>query len=219
MTKLETAKKRKWFLFTIIYFIIGYMGLGNLNMFRSHYFNVELPFEANIPFIPAFILGYTSVYFALILVYALIDDYKLFDRAIKFFLTVSTAHFILFLLVPVKMTRPDLADAAGTMNLLTKYYYLIDNPTNCFPSLHVAYPLAGTIALWNYKRGWAVVLLFATLLIAVSVLLVKQHYFMDVFAAGILTPILWWITTPGSFPRYLAGIQRILRVPRLRPRG
>ncbi len=123
MTKLETAKKRKWFLFTVVYFMIGYLGLGNLNMFRDHYFNVELPFEASIPFVPAFILGYTSVYFALILVYVLIDDYKLFDRAIKFFLTVSTVHFILFMLVPVKMTRPDLASAAGTMDILTKYYF------------------------------------------------------------------------------------------------
>ena len=186
MTQEELSNKRLWFVVLVAYFIFGYISLGNLNMHRIHYFDVSLPFESKIPFIPFFIIGYTSVYLALILVYVLIDDYKLFKRAIFFFVAVSTIHFLFFWFMPVKMIRPDMTAASGIMSVITKYYYLIDNPTNCFPSLHVAYPLVGTTVMWNYKRMWGYLMLFLTALIAISVILVKQHYIMDVIGATIV---------------------------------
>jgi membrane-associated phospholipid phosphatase len=187
MTHTELIKKRVQFIFLIVYFIAGYFGCSYVNMGREHYFDVALPFESSIPFIPFFIIGYTSVYVGLALVYVLIDDYELFKRTFYFFFLVSSVHFVLFVLIPVKMVRPDLASATGVMANLTRYYYLVDNPVNCFPSLHVSYPLAGTIALWNYKRAWGYVMAFFTVFIAVSVVFVKQHYIMDIAGAVLVT--------------------------------
>lgn len=180
-------KQRLLFAILILYFLLGYFGCGYINMVRTHYFNVGFPFESSIPFIPFFIVGYTSVYIALIITYAVIDDYAVFKKAFIFFIVMASIHFLLFLLVPVKITRPDVHDAQGVMNHLTYYYYLIDNPVNCFPSLHVSFPLAATIALWDYKRNWAYLILAFTIFIAFSVIFVKQHYIMDVLAGAIIT--------------------------------
>jgi len=187
------VKKFLMFVSIVAYFIVGYLGINAINMHRSYYFDVGLPFEAGIPFIPFFITGYTSVYLAIFLLYFLLKDYDIFKKGMLFFFLLSTSHFILFLVLPVKMNRPDMSNSTSVMGMLTHYYYLIDNPVNCFPSLHVAYPLGGTVLLWNYKRNWSYVMAFLTLFIAVSVLLVKQHYLLDVAFAAATTFVCWWI--------------------------
>ena len=187
MEPSRLKKKKLYFVLIIAYFVLGYFFCNLFNMDRSSYFDVALPFEADIPFIPFFILGYISVYASLIILYAAIDDYDVFIRAIRFFFILSTVHFILFLLIPVRIDRPDLAGTTGIMNVLTRYYYLIDNPVNCFPSLHVAYPLGGTLVMWNYKRPYGYVMAIFTAWIAVSVVLVKQHYIMDIAGAVVAT--------------------------------
>lgn len=194
MTDEQLSKKRVIFFLMVAYFIVGYMGCSYFNLHRSHYFNVALPFESKIPFMPFFILGYISVYLGLILVYTVIDDYVYFKKGLLLFAIISTVHFIFFILVPVRIARPDLAGTDGVMNLLTYYYYLIDNPVNCFPSLHVSYPLAGTLVLWQYKRRWGYLMAAFTIFIAVSVVMVKQHYILDVVGAAIITGMVFWIT-------------------------
>ncbi len=183
--------KRKWiiFLLTVAYFAAGYFFCGHINMARAHYYDVSFAFENQIPFMPFFITGYTSVYIALFLVFAVIDDYLVFKKAMVFFILISTFHFIIFLMFPVHIVRPNISDHDGIMAVVTRYYYLIDYPVNCFPSLHVAYPMTGTILLWNYKRKWGYILAAFTLFIAVSVVLVKQHYVLDV-AGGLITPFI-----------------------------
>lgn len=187
MTPEQLTNKRLLFVGIVFYFIFGYMTCNYINMLRGNYFNVALPFESKIPFIPIFILGYIGVYLAIVIIYAAIDDYELFKRGMLLCFIVSTIHFAFFLLVPVKMVRPDLTHATGVMDILTKYYYMIDNPVNCFPSLHVSYPLAGTLILWNYKRFWGIVMAVNTLIVAISVVLVKQHYILDVVGAVTVT--------------------------------
>lgn len=190
MTPEQLTKKRLWFAALFAYFIIGYTVSNYFNLYRTYYFNMSLPFEDRIPFVPLFILGYLAVYLAVIIVYVLVDDYALFKRAVVLFIIVPTVHFILFLLIPVKMNRPNVDGADGIMHLLTHYYYLMDHPVNCFPSLHVSYSFAGTLLMWNYKRRWAYGLLLLTMLVAASVILVKQHYVLDVVGALIVTTIL-----------------------------
>jgi membrane-associated phospholipid phosphatase len=192
MTEEQLTKKRLLFIGVVVYFIIGYLSCSFFNLHRSYYINVSLPFESKISFVPVFILGYTAVYAAIILIYALIDDYEIFKRGMRFACFASTIHFILFLIIPVKMARPELSETDGLMTLLTHYYYLIDNPVNCFPSLHVSYPLMGTLILWNYKRRWGYILAASTALIAISVILVKQHYIMDVAGALLTTSSIFY---------------------------
>lgn len=185
--------RRIWLISAVLYFLFGYLFLNWLNSDRVHYFNVGFPFESQIPFIPFFVFGYTLVYISVFGVYLLMPDNVYFKKVAKMFFVLTTVHFAFFILMPVKMTlRPILSQGTGIINEIVKFYYWIDNPYNCFPSLHVAYTLLGGLVLWNYKRKWACVYMLTTLIVSISVILVKQHYILDV-VGGYVTAILIYL--------------------------
>jgi membrane-associated phospholipid phosphatase len=155
---------------------------------------MDLPCERAIPMMPDLIFGYLLIYVCLVLLYFLFNDYKRFKFAIGAYLWITTIHYAIFFLYPVRMVyRPELDGAPGWINTLTAWYFTLDFPNNCFPSLHVSYPFLGTLILWNWKRGWAWIFVAFTVIIATSVVLVKQHYILDAAGAMIVTSIGYWL--------------------------
>lgn len=195
MTSTEIWKKRAWFGLAVLYFMSGYLGCNTwLEYNASHFHTLDLPLERLIPLMPAFIFGYLLIYVCLVLLYYLFDDYRRFKFTMGAFLWITTLHYAIFFLYPVRMVyRPDLTGTPGWINQLTAWYFTLDYPNNCFPSLHVAYPFLGALALWNYKRGWAWAFAVMTLIIAASVVMVKQHYILDAAGAIAVTGIGYWI--------------------------
>lgn len=193
MVKFKTYK-RVWFLLCIAYFAGGYLLLNWLSQTRPRYYNVGFSFEQDIPFIGYFIFGYLLIYVCVVGIYFLINDEEVFKRAVKMFFALTTLHFIFFIVLPVKMMlRPEVPPEDGIIGEIVKLYYFIDRPYNCFPSLHVAYTFLGTLLLWNYKRGWAYLYLAATIIVSVSVVLVKQHYMIDVLSSFVTTAFIYWL--------------------------
>lgn len=203
MTSTELWKKRIWFAVSVVYFIFGYMGCNHwLEFHGGNYHTMDLPGERSIPMMSFFIFGYLLIYVCLILLYVLFTDYKRFKFTNGAFLWITTIHYAFFFLYPVRMVyRPDLSLVPGWINQLTAWYFTLDYPNNCFPSLHVAYPFLGVLVLWNYKRGWAWAFVAMTAIIATSIVLVKQHYILDAIGAVIVTTIGFWIY--ASFRRSL----------------
>jgi len=78
-----------------------------------------------------------------------------------------------FLLYPTRFARPDWPPGYGFALLR-----LIDTPANCFPSLHVALAALAAWALRGTKRSLPAAAWTAA--IALSTVLVKQHYFVDI---------------------------------------
>lgn len=197
MTRTEIAKKRKLFALLLGYWAVGYMGCNWLNTYRGVSYDVSFLFERDIPFIPAFILGYGLVFVSIITLYALSDTIKLFLRAWMGIFTLSTGAFIVFLLFPVQMTlRPEI-DSWETRNILdwlAKLYFMIDKPYNAIPSLHVAYPTIATLLLWKTHPHARWFLLAMALITAVSVVFVKQHYIMDVLAGAAAATMAQYVT-------------------------
>lgn len=195
MTPTEQWKKRIWFGIAVIYFVLGYMGCNHWLEYNAiHYHTLDLPLERSIPMMPIFIFGYLLIYVCLVLIYFIFDDYKQFKFTVGAFLWITTIHYAIFFLYPVRMVyRPDLDGHPSWISALTAWYFTLDYPNNCFPSLHVAYPFLGTLALWNYKRGWAWIFAAFTVIIAVSVIMVKQHYILDAVGAIIVTSIGYWM--------------------------
>ena len=91
--------------------------------------------------------------------------------------------------------RPDLSASSGVMNFLSHLYFLIDQPTNCFPSLHVAYPTAATWAIWKSAPRWRLPFIVMTLIVAVSVVLVKQHYILDAVVGCLSALLICFLTS------------------------
>jgi len=170
---------------------MGYLSVNYIASLRDTKFNVSFIFEKDIPFIPISIIGYFLVYFSAVALYFIIKKKSEMRLLRNYFFVMTTIHYVLFIIFPVEMTmRPDLAGFSGitfhSLNLL----YMYDMPFNCLPSLHVAYPLMGSIFLFKIKQDkWAYILLFFTFIVSVSVVFIKQHYIMDIIG-GFVTPII-----------------------------
>lgn len=207
MTTTEVWKKRAWLGLSILYFVFGYLGCNwYLEYHAVAYTTLDLPGERALPLLPIFIFGYLLIYVCLALLYTLFDDYRRFKFTNGAFLWITTIHYAFFFLYPVRMVyRPDLEGLPGWINQLTAWYFTLDYPNNCFPSLHVAYPFLGMLTLWNYKRGWAWAYALMTLIIATSVVLIKQHYILDTVAAIAVTSIGYWVYCKFRTTSQIAG--------------
>jgi len=185
MTKAERREKLNWFLFMIGYFTAGYLAINWLSQTRYDFFDVSFGFESSIPFVPAFIFGYLLVYLSVALIYFIVDDMEDWRRGVIAFITSTTLAYVFFLAFPVKMeARPEIWQLSGNSisAAVTRFYYYIDAPYNLFPSLHVTYPTLATLVAWRNHKTMRWVFMAMAVVVAISVVLVKQHYIADVVA-------------------------------------
>jgi len=190
MNRDEKWEKLKWLIVMVGYFCIGYLGINWITSFRTSFMDVSFSFEKNISFVPIFILGYAFVYVGVYMAYVIIDDIWLWRRMVVLFFIASTICYAIFLIFPVKMImRPDISTQNGIFYEITKLFYTMDKPHNCFPSLHVTYPTIITLVLWRYKKTARYFFLGLVFLMAISVVLVKQHYIADIIAAFITSAV------------------------------
>lgn len=195
MTPQEKLDKRSWFLFMVGYFTAGYLAINWISSHRSTFFDISTNLDLAIPFSTPFIFGYILVYLSILLIYLIIDDQSDWRRAIVSFLAVTTTAYIFFLAFPVRMElRPDISGLAGISAAVTRCYYIIDMPYNCFPSLHVTYPMLATLLAWRKHKTMRWIFAAMTFVVAASVMLVKQHYVADVAGGFLNASLCYWLT-------------------------
>ncbi len=161
------------------------------------YFAVGLPerqatdlaigLDRALPFVPAAIFVYASVFPLAIAPLFLIHEAALFGRTALGYALCIAACGLVFWLWPVgseglRASAVELGADGGFAVWGVRTFYALDPPRNCFPSLHVALAVTGVLALARVDRRAGLVggLWLAGLLCAV--LLVKQHFVAD--AAG-----------------------------------
>ena len=192
MANRERREKRLLFVFAVVYFMVGYYLLTWFNQHRSHYFDVGFPFEARIPFLAPAILGYLAVFVALFGLYWVVPAGQAFRNMIKVFILMVSIHYLFFIFLPVKMMgRPEIIPN-GFFSTLAWLYFKVDQPYNCFPSLHVAQATLSAAVTWPYHR-YRPLFIGCALLTAVSVVLVKQHYIADSVAGAVVALLVFWI--------------------------
>ena len=185
--------KRLWTSIALFYFGAGYLACNWINNTRDHYHNIVLPFETDIPFIPLAVLVYPITYLCMGGIYFLAADKVFYKKFMRAFFFLTTLHYVLFLIIPVRMTlRPEILQDTGVLLSIVKIFYWMDLPYNCFPSLHIAYASLCLLSLWNYKRRWGYIYLLAVVAVSLSVVFVKQHYILDVLG-GYLSALLVYL--------------------------
>lgn len=174
-------ERLNWFLFMAGYFAAGYLIINWISSRRDSFFDVSVTLDREVPFVPVFIFGYILVYLSVVLVYFVIKDMDDWRRVVVSFLFSTTLAYLIFLLFPVRMDmRPLIENPADVSNAVARFYYFIDLPYNCFPSLHVTYPTLATLVAWKNHRLMRWIFAVMAVVVAVSVVLVKQHYLADV---------------------------------------
>lgn len=160
-----------------------------------------LPGEAElVPFVPqaefVYVLGYALPLVALLRV----PHGRALVRLVTAFAVTLAVAYATYLLLPVYLERPELEVTSVATWLLSQEYR--DPSYNHFPSLHVATAVLLYLGCRDGLRRPALLAAFVAA-VAVSTMLVKQHYVVDlVYGAG-LAAAAWaaagrWLEGSGS---------------------
>ncbi|RME92333.1 MAG: phosphatase PAP2 family protein, partial [Candidatus Hydrogenedentota bacterium] len=115
----------------------------------------------------------------------MIKNRKYYSYAAMYFIYMLLIGYIIFILYPVQVARVQIP-VTGFISWGIKINHLLDNPINCFPSFHVAAASAIAFIIQPLSKRDGFILHVLSLLIALSVLYVKAHVFLDVVAGYLL---------------------------------
>ena len=173
-------------IFTSIYSLAGNYYLGTPN---------KLPvtwIDSNCPFLLWTFWIYISDYFFLVIAGLITPDYRYFFRFQKAFWAIVSFHIAIFLICPTSISRPAIT-GSDISSKIGQIIQIVDNTTNCFPSLHVSLTfLAAFIVIKISKILW-IPSMFWAIAIAISTLTTKQHYFYDVIGGTLISVIFFTI--------------------------
>lgn len=150
-------------------------------------FELKLPGEEGIPFLPVFILVYVSIYFMPMVLFLNMGRLGRLYKAFMSFMLATVIHLIFFLLLPMEYRmRPEVEIPSEALQALFRLLHTIDRPTNTFPSMHVSFAfLCYFITRRYFPRQERAVLILAVA-VGFSTVLVKQHYILDAVAGALM---------------------------------
>lgn len=168
----------------MLLFLIVYGGADWVSGFRERH-HVHLPFELQIPFVPAAVLGYMSMYGLFALAPFILRTQREL-RALAGTLAVAIiAGGICFLAYPAEVGFPE-PTSLGDWQGLYAFADLINLRYNLVPSLHVALTII-CVDLFARRAGLFAALAFWGWGVAVSAstVFLHQHHLLDV-ATGLI---------------------------------
>ncbi len=154
---------------------------------------IALPVDDKIPFVSEFIVFYILAYvqwFACYF-YVSLQSRDACYRTIAADTVGKLITFVIFIVFPTMMTRAELSEG-GIFNFLTSLIYGADIADNLFPSIHCFSSWIVFRALLKFTKlpKWVhAANLLMTLLVFASVVLVKQHVFIDIFGGVLVAEI------------------------------
>ena len=140
-----------------------------------------LPCELDIPLIPCFIILYTSFYLLLVLgFFSCPTRHELKNLSCQMMLS-SVIACSCFLIFPGELGYTRIENA-GVFQPIYELLFVLDNPTNLFPSLHITFSyVALFFTLAQTKQFlWKAMLILWFFGICASVVLVHQHHLFDI---------------------------------------
>ncbi|MBI3019190.1 MAG: phosphatase PAP2 family protein [Deltaproteobacteria bacterium] len=135
---------------------------------------------------------YMSDYILIFLPAVLVTDIHVMKRLLKGYLVNFAIHFPIFFFFPTTMLRPLLVENSFLTQVF-RFLWTVDTAANCFPSQHVSLCFMVAMGFWNYRRSWSWVMIIWSMLISLSTLTTKQHYFWDILG-GLLVAFIVYMT-------------------------
>lgn len=174
-----------------VFFITRNLGL-NAHLLGNN-IDAAIPFNAN--FIYFYFIWYIFLYMVPVILY-----YKNKEGLKKYLVLATISSIILgitYLVYPTTMVRADF-DVNNISTWLTNFIYKADEPVrNCFPSAHCIFAFLFIISTIKEKNISIIIkdiIIFASLMVLPTVLLIKQHVIADVIGAVIYIIIIYFIS-------------------------
>jgi|YelNatPaOPRAMG01_1025707.scaffolds.fasta_scaffold09919_7 membrane-associated phospholipid phosphatase len=143
------------------------------------FYNLTTFIDRSIPFTPGWVWIYLLYYPFCFTPLFLLNNIDTFRRVAAAYLLEFIIAFIVFLSFPVRMIRPEIVPVTLSEKIV-EVIYRVDPGFNVFPSLHVANSFLVALIFYRYNRTVGIIFIFIAVLISISTLFVKQHYFFDV---------------------------------------
>lgn len=160
-----------------------------------------LAIDRLLPLVPVAALVYGALYaFLIALPVLVIQTRELVHRTVWAYLAVWITAYVCFLVYPTVAPRPTQVIGSGFAGWGLRFLYEADPPYNCFPSLHVAHSFVSALACHRVHRTLGRVATGCASLVAISTLLTRQHYVLDVIAGTVMALAAYGIFI-GPFPR------------------
>ena len=177
----------------VLFFVIGYFGVGWLVTSPEDAHSLALPLDAAIPFLPGSAIVYWSILPMGLLPIFTVRHAALFRRvALAYALTIALA-LATFVVYPVTSLGfrpgPQAFAHAGFSGWLMHLLCTLDPPMNLFPSLHLALAVLAALAAWRVGRRLGLLALGWSACIAVAVCTTKQHFVADAVAGVALAAV------------------------------
>lgn len=202
MPKLNTTSDRIFFLkiaaINLALFLLVY-GITNHFFHGISHFQPYFSWEKTIQFLDWMIIPYLSLnlLFLIPLFFLTKNKLKVLDLAFVLSTICAGIFFILFPIAPEFVRAiPD-----GFTATLYSHLYILDNPRNLFPSLHVTYATLYFLSCLNIFKSSTVRILFGVWIafIIISTLFTHQHHIVDILS-GILLGSITYIVSSKLFP-------------------
>jgi membrane-associated phospholipid phosphatase len=190
------------------FWIVAYGGANWITELHDVRWTLGMDWEARVPFVPEAAAVYLSLN---LLVLLPIFVFRRWEEAVPLLVVMvaeTVAAAVCFVLVPVK--GPALRfDPSGASGAMFRVADVLNLEHNYFPSLHVSY--AFTVALAIGRRctwpGKFAFWLWAGA-IAVSTVLLHQHYVIDIVGAAFLTAVATaWLYDAAATPAFLCTLR------------
>ena len=116
---------------------------------------------------------------------------------------------VCFIVIPTEIARPEIT-GNGIWEWLTRFIYSTDTPRNLFPSIHVLESYICFRAAFMVKKAprWYIPFqLVFTVFVCLSIVYVKQHYFVDILGGIAVVEIGWFLSNKCGAWRLLEKIE------------
>lgn len=169
---------------------------GILNHGGSNVSSMMIELDAQIPFVPAFIIPYLLWYPFMItmLITFCVKNRRVYYRTLLTLCLGLIVSYITFYVYQTSVVRPQVI-GHGLLNWLVQLIYQTDGPYNCFPSIHVLSSylmLKGMADCRNWPLLSLVLVRITSWSIILSTILVKQHVILDIVGGIILAEMLYY---------------------------
>lgn len=176
-----------WGIPVSVCFFVLYPTINMFTTTRNDTLDLWFPAELDIPFIPAFIWAYLSMYL-IILVPVLFLNRQEQKRMALELIAVTLISSVIFLLFPARLGFVRQLPSDPLYHAVFEQLFTLDNPHNLVPSLHVAWSCTAVLATSRKATGWILWVMYGwLLLISLSTLFVHQHHLLDVMTGGLLS--------------------------------
>jgi membrane-associated phospholipid phosphatase len=190
------------------FWIVAYGGANWITGLHDVRWTAGMDWEARVPFVPEAAAVYLSLN---LLVLLPIFVFRRWEEAVPLLMVMvaeTVAAVVCFVLIPVKAPAPQL-DPSGAAGAMFRVADALNLEYNYFPSLHVSY--AFTVALAIGRRcGWPgkVAFWLWAAAIAVSTVLLHQHYVIDIVGAVFLAAFaMAWLYDAAATPAFLCTLR------------